>query len=79
MNMKLGILISQRYIENIDKKYDEINLIDIIDDKKDYEKNQIGENYGDISTDDIEVFKLGTFISKIDIYDIENNIMKEIE
>ena len=71
MNMKLGILISQRYIENIDKKYDEINLIDMIDDKKDYEKNQIGENYGDISTDDIEVFKLGTFISKIDIYDIE--------
>ena len=69
--MKLGILISQRYIENIDKKYDEINLIDMIDDKKDYEKNQIGENYGDISTDDIEVFKLGTFISKIDIYDIE--------
>ena len=71
MNMKLGILISQRYIENIDKKYDEINLIDIIDDKKDYEKNQIGENYGDISTDDIEVFKLRTFISTKDIYDIE--------
>ena len=71
MNMKLVNLISQRDLENLDKKSDQINQIDIIDDKKSYERNQIGENYGDISTDDIEVFKLRTFISTKDIYDIE--------
>ena len=44
MEMQLGNLISQRGIDNIDKKSDEINWIDIIDDKESVQVNQIGEN-----------------------------------
>ena len=43
----------------------------MIDEKGSDEKNQIDENDEDISTDYIEVLKVGTLCPKRDIYDIE--------
>ena len=71
MNMQLGNLIFQRNIYNIYKQYDEINRINMIDENVSDERNQIGENDEDISTDDIEVLKLVTLCSKRERYDIE--------
>ena len=69
--MQLGNLISQRGIYNIEKEYDERNRINMIDDNKSDGINQIGKNGEDISTDDIEVFKLGALVSKRYIYTTE--------
>ena len=71
MNIKLVNLISQRDIQNIEKYYDEINWIDMIENKESDEINQIGENYENKSTDDIEVLKLGALSSKTYIYNIK--------
>ena len=71
MYMQLVNFISQRNIENIDKKSDTINRINMIDENISDERNQIGENDEDISTDDIEVLKLGKFCSKRYIYNID--------
>ena len=42
------------------------------DDKESYERYQIGENYEDRSTDDIEILKLGKLSSQKNIDNIEN-------
>ena len=42
--MQLGNLISQIDKDNIYKESDEIDWIDMINDKESYERDQIGEN-----------------------------------
>ena len=76
--MRLGNLRCQGSIENIDKQFDERNQINIIDENISDERKQKGENDEDRSIDDVEVLKLGTLCSKIDIYIIlKDNLMKE--
>ena len=53
INMHLEKSRYQRYIENIDKESDGRNWVDVIEDKESDERNQIGENDEDRSTDDI--------------------------
>ena len=69
--MRLESLISQRDIDNIDKEYNEINWIDMIDDNKYQERTKIGENDEDRPNDDINVFKLVTLSPRREIYNIE--------
>ena len=69
--MHLGDLRSQININNIDKKYDKIDQINMIDEKESDGRNKIGENDEDRSTDDMEFLKQGTFCSKNYIYNIE--------
>ena len=66
--MKLGNLISQRNIENIDKQYNGRYWKSIIDRKKLDERNQVDEDDEYRPTDDIKVLKLGTLFSKRYIY-----------
>ena len=58
--LKLRKFISKIYIDNFDKESDEINWIDISDDKESDERYHIGENDEERVTDDIEVLKPGT-------------------
>ena len=46
-------MISNKYIDNIDKESKEINWIDMSDDKESDERCQIGENYENRLTDNI--------------------------
>ena len=69
--MQLEHLISQRNMDNIDKKSDERNQINIIDEIVSDERNQKDKNDEYRSTNDIEVFKVVTLCSKIEIYNIE--------
>ena len=77
MNMQLGNLRSQKNTENIDKKSDERNPINMIDEKISDERNYIYENDEDISTADIKVLKLGALCSKMYLYiRLKNNLMR---
>ena len=67
LNMHLEDLIPQRNIENIEKKSDEGNRINMIHENLSDKRNQIGKNDEDRSTDDIEVLKLVILCSKRDI------------
>ena len=60
--MKLGKLISQKNIDNIEKESCERNQMDISDGKDSNERYHISKNYEEILTDDIEVFKMGKLI-----------------
>ena len=42
--LKLQKLSSQKNIDNIENDYDEINWMDMSDDKKSYERDQISKN-----------------------------------
>ena len=53
--MQLGYLRSQRNIENINKKSDERNRINMIGKNVSDERNKNGKNDEDISTDDIDI------------------------
>ena len=69
--LKLGKLSSQRNIDNINKEYFEINLMNISDDKDSDERDRISENDGKIVTDDMKVLKLGKLSSWENIENIE--------
>ena len=64
MNMQLEHLIPQRNIENNDRQYDEIYQINMIDDRKSAERDQIGENKEETLNTDIEVLKLRKLSSR---------------
>ena len=51
-------MVSEKNDDNIKKEYDEINWMDISDDKDSYERDQINKNYEERVTNDIEVFKM---------------------
>ena len=67
----LGKLSSQKNIDNIEKQSDEINCMDISNNKEYYERDHIGENDEKSVTNDIEVLKLGKLISQKNIDNIE--------
>ena len=56
--MQLENLRPHINIENNDKQYDEMYQINMIDDKKSDERDQISKNYEEKMTKDIEVLKL---------------------
>ena len=58
-------------MDNIDKEYDEINRIDMIDGKESDKRDQIGESDEDRLTDDIEFLKQGNLSSQKNIDDID--------
>ena len=60
--MKIRKLSSKRYINNVEKEYDERNWKDMSDYNDSDEWYQIGENDEEIDTDDTEVLKLGKLI-----------------
>ena len=69
--MKLIKFSSERYIDNVEKEYDERNWIDKSDEKDSDERYQMGENDEEIVTDDIEVLKLVKFSLQKNIDNIE--------
>ena len=69
--MQLGNVRSQIKIENIDKQPNERNRINMIDENISDKRNQITGNDEDISPDNIEVLKLGTFGTKREIFNSE--------
>ena len=69
--MKLIKFSSERYIDNVEKEYDERNWIDMSDEKDSDERYQMGENDEEIVTDDIEVLKLVKFSLQKNIDNIE--------
>ena len=62
---------SQINIEKIDKESNKRNQINMIHKKVSDERNQIDDNDEDISTNDIEILKVGTLCSKENINNIE--------
>ena len=69
---KLVKFISERYIDNIYKEFDEINWTDIIDDKESYEIDE------ERLTDDIDFLKLRKWVSKTIETTLTKNKNKEI-
>ena len=60
-------MISKRYIDNFEKESDEINQMDMSDDKDSDERDHIGENDEERVTGCIEVLKLGKMSSQKNI------------
>ena len=64
-------MISKKNYDNIEKESDEMNRMDMSDDKDSDEIYQIDKNYEEILTNDIEVLKLGKLGSQKNIDSIK--------
>ena len=69
--LKLGELSPQKNMDNIEKYSDEIDRIDISDDEKYGERDDISKNYEEKVTEDIEVLKLGKLSSQKNIDNVD--------
>ena len=69
--LKLQKLSSQKKINYLERESDEINQMDMSDDKESDERYQISRNDEEKVTEDIEVLKLGKLSSQKNIDNIE--------
>ena len=64
-------LSSQKNIDYLEKEYDEINQMDVSDDKESDEREHISKDDEEKVTEDIEVLKLGKLSSQKNMDNIE--------